>query len=191
MTERFAVILLLLAAGCSYRQRDRVITAADVAEGRTKLTNYLHAPLRPGQPSEQPWGQITRAAVEDEASVTKADDKTVCIHIVERTHEGLDMSLASWNFRLDGAQVNIENEKVAVSDWQWNGQHDVLVAEAVTKEAFAQIKLEATVEKVYRVYERSGDLCGPRAASDVVLEVELPQDDHKGSWGERFVWKLR
>jgi hypothetical protein len=190
---RHALLVLLGLSACSVRVRDRTITAADLAEpARTRVGAYLSAPNRPGQPTERPWGSIPRAAVEDEAFLVKLDPQTTCVRYVARTHDGLDRPMRDWKITLNGAPIAVSNETITITDWHPSGKKGVVLAEPTTQEGLANYEIPTTQPQIFRVWERTAEICGPSAKGDVLrLDVELPTDDGKGSWGEAFRWKVR
>ena len=107
-----------------------------------------------------------------------------------RTHVDLDIPLSNWNLKLGGQTVHASDERLTVRDHSFRGERDVLVANAVTPDAFASLHVTQPTDEVYRVFERAGRVCAPASGNKVVLELERPMDDHRGSWGERFAWQL-
>jgi hypothetical protein len=184
------LVLVVLVVGCSYRERTRTIHPGDVGSPAAVITNYLSAPVRAGQPTEDTPGGVSREAVVDEARLDLVSPGQACVSFTEHTHVDLDMPLSDWNFKLDGATVNPSNELVTVRDHSYRGERDVVVADAVTPTALASLRVTQPTDEVFRVFERSGRACGPVAGSKVVLEIERPMDDHRGSWGEKFVWTV-
>jgi hypothetical protein len=188
-----SVFAATLVAGCGYRTKLRVVSAADLDDPtHTQVTNYLSAPLRPGSPSEQAPGPITRAALTDEAWIEKLDTNTVCFGILVRTASELDMPLSDWKIEVNGEEAWTDGEKVAVRDWSYTGERQVLVADAVVANAFGALTLVEPAEKTLRVYERTAHVCAPKPeGSKLLLELVLPMDDNRGSWGETFAWQLK
>ena len=190
----FVLVLSTLAAlsACAYRSRGRVISPADVGGERARITNYLSAPVRSGQPTEETPAGVPRAAVVDEAALVKLDRGEVCVAVVLRTHVDLDLPLSEWNFRLAGQTAYPEDERVTVRDLSYTGERDVVAADAVAPNLLASLRITEPTEYVYRVFERSARLCAPTPASaEVGLEVERPMDDRRGSWGAAFSWMIR
>lgn len=180
-------------AGCSYRAKSRVVLASQIHDpAHTKLVNYLSAPVRPGQPSEQTPGPITRAAVADEAWIEKLDATTVCFRVVLRTASTLDSPLGDWRIEINGEEAWADPETISVRDYSFEGAREVLVADAVGANAFASLRLSQPQEQTFRVIERSARICAPKpASSELTLELVLPMDDRRGNWGETFAWQLR
>jgi len=189
----FLVVLAAIAAlpACAYRSRGRAISAADVGTDRARITNYLSAPVRAGQPTEDTPGGVPRAAVVDEAELVKLDRGEVCVAMVLRTHVDLDMPLSDWNFELAGRTVYPQDELVTIHDLSYTGEREVLAAEAVSADQLASLRITEPTEYVYRVVERRGRLCAPTpASSEIGLQVERPMDDSRGSWGAAFTWTV-
>jgi hypothetical protein len=189
-----AFFFILLAA-CGYRGKEQVLTAADLkVPERTKITNYMDAPIRGGQPSEEAPAQITRASLLDEARIAKIGDDEICFDIVVRTAVSLDTALSEMRLLVNDKPARIgEEEKVSVHDHPFTGERDVLVANAVTKDAFANLRLTEPTENIFRVIERRGRVCRTgafSAAKEMKLEVIIVMDDNRGNWGEKFVWRV-
>lgn len=182
--------LLVLVVGCSYRERSRAIHPSDVGSMAAVITNYLSAPRRFGSPTEDTPGGISREAIVDEAHLEAVTPGHACVLLVERTHVDLDMPLSDWNMTLGGATVNPSDERVTVRDRSYRGERDVVVADAVTPTMLAGLRVTQPTDEVYRVFERTARACGPVSGNKIVLEVERPMDDHRGGWGETFVWTV-
>lgn len=186
---------VLLFAGCGYRGKEQVLTAADLkVPERTKITNYMDAPIRPLQPSEKPPEQVSRASLLDEARIAKIGDDEICFDVVVRTQVDLDTALSEMRLLVNGKPARLgEDERVSVHDHTFSGERDVLVANAVTKDAFANLRLTEPTENVFRVIERRGRICRTgaySAAKEITLEVIIVMDDNRGNWGEKFVWRV-
>ena len=182
--------LLVLVVGCSYRERSRAIHPTELGSPAAVITNYLSAPIRAGSPTEDTPGGVSREAIVDEARLETVAPAEACVTLVERTHVDLDMPLSDWNLTLGGTTVHPSDERVTVRDHSYRGERDVVVADAVTPNMLASLRVTQPTDEVYRVFERSARACGPVNGKQVVLEVERPMDDHRGSWGEKFVWTV-
>jgi hypothetical protein len=191
--KRACACLLLLVA-CGYRSKEQSITAADLKiPERTRITNYMSASIRPGSPSEQPPGAISRAALLDEARIAKLSNDEICFDLVIRTHVSLDTALSEMRILVDEKPVRIGDEEVAVRDHVFSGERDVLVAEHVSRHAYGSLRLTEPVENIFRVIERRGQVCrtiGKQPSGELALEVIIVQDDNRGNWGEKFVWNI-
>ncbi len=192
VVKRLSLLSLVLATACTVRPRDRVVQAADVGDpAKTRITAFLSAPHRPGQPTENPWGKIPRAAVQDEAWLVKLDDKEACVHFVARTHSGLDRPLADWLVTVNGALATPKNETITIVDWSPEGAR-VVVAEALTPEAAAPYQTQVPAPGAFRVHERSADVCGAyKRDGNVRLDLVLQPEDGRGNWGQVFEWKVK
>ena len=190
----FGVVALVGAdMGCGYRSKTRVVSAADLADpARTRMTNYMSAPLRPGSPSEETPSAVSRSVLLDEVRIAKLSNQEACFDVLVRTHVSLDSPLSEWNAKVNEREAYFGEERINVRDYSYSSERDVLVAEGVTATAFASLRLTEPTENIYRVVERLGQTCVPVTnTSKIVLELELPQDDLRGSWGEIFEWKIR
>ena len=184
-------LLLLVVVGCGYRERSEIVHANEIGSARARITNYLSAPVRGGSPTENTPAGISREAIVDEARLDILTPGQTCISFVLRTHVDLDMPLTDWNFKLAEKRVDPVNELVTVRDHSFRGERDVVVADAVTATSFASLRVTEPTTEVFRVFERAGHTCGPTAGGKIVFEVERPMDDHRGSWGESFVWNIQ
>jgi hypothetical protein len=182
--------LLVLVVGCGYRERSRAIHPAELGSPAAVITNYLSAPIRAGSPTEDTPGGVSREAIVDEARLDLVAPAEACVTLVERTHVDLDMPLSDWNLTLGGQTVHPSDERVTVRDHSYRGERDVVVADAVTPSMLASLRVTQPTDEVYRVFERSARACGPVSGKEIVLEVERPMDDHRGGWGEKFVWNV-
>lgn len=184
-------LALTATVACTYRERTKVIAPGELGSATATITNYLSAPRRAGQPTEDTPGGVSRAAVVDEARLDSVAPGSACISFVERTSVDLDMPLGDWNLTLGGRPVHASDERVTIRDHSFRGERDVVVADAVTATAVASLRVTEPTDAIFRVYERAARACGPVSGDPIVFEVERPTDDHRGGWGERFVWSVR
>jgi hypothetical protein len=188
------VLLLAPIIGCGYRTRSQAIARADLATPeRTRVTNYMSAPLRPGSPTEETPESVSRSVLLDEARIARLADDEVCFDVVVRTESGLDTALSEMRVLIGGKQARVGEETITVRDHAWSGERDVLVANAVTASALASLRLTEPAERLFRVFERSGRVCRARPTRDVKrleLEIVIVKDDDRGNWGETFVWVI-
>jgi hypothetical protein len=198
-TPRRPGLRVLLAAvsllgACGYRARGVSLTAADLRQPeRTRITNFMSAPLRPGSPSEQPVAQVPRPALLDEVRVASVDQGELCFDLVVRSAVVLDTALSEMRILVAGQPARIAGETVDVRDYPYTGERDLLVAEHVTKDAFTGLRLTAPEARVFRVIERRGRACrtmAPPARGELSLELISVQDDNRGNWGEKFTWTI-
>ncbi|MGE0545919.1 MAG: hypothetical protein AB7O24_23210 [Kofleriaceae bacterium] len=179
--------------GCSYRERARVVRPTDVGTVTATITNYMSAPRRFGSPSEDTPSGISREAIVDEATLMSLTPQGVCVGLTMRTAVDLDMPLSDWNFSLNGQTVYPSNELVTVRDRHYQGEQDVVVADAVTPSMLASLRITQPTNAVFRVFSRSAQLCtnAPLGERVVHLEVERPMDDRRGGWGAQFEWTVQ
>ena len=194
--KRFAIATALAAVaitGCGYRAKSRVVLASQIHDpAQSKLTNYLSAPARPGMAAEQAPGPITRAVLADEAWIEKLDAATLCFRVVLRTASTLDTPLGDWKIEINGEEAWADPETISVRDFAYEGSREVVVADAVTANAFAALRLSEPTEEIFRVIERRARICAPKPeSSELELSLAITQDDHRGSWGATFAWQLR
>lgn len=189
-----AVGLVWILGACGYRSKEQVLTASDLrVPERTRITNYMSAPIRPGSPSEQPpVSSISRAVLLDEARIAKIGDGEVCFDVIVRTAAAKDTALSEMRIVVDDQPARVGDETVTVHDHSFSGERDVLVADHVSRHAMSSLRLTAPVEKVFRVLERRGLVCRtmPPPAGELALEMIIVEDDNRGNWGEKFVWRI-
>lgn len=191
--KRTILLIFPLVVACGYRSKEQSITAADLQKPeRTRITNYMSAPIRPGSPSEQAPGAITRSALLDEARIAKVTNDEICFDLVIRTASGMDTALSEMRVLVNDKPARIGDEEVAVRDHTYSGERDVLVAEHVSKHAYGSLRLTEPVQNVFRVIERRGQVCRTMQApsGELALEVIIVEDDNRGNWGEKFVWNI-
>ena len=190
----FALITCTLSA-CAFQTQTRTVSMQQATSNpaATRMTNFMDAPQRFGSPSENTPGDISRSAVIDEARISELTDERICFDVVLRTHVSLDVPLSQWNVTLNSRQeLYFEEGPITVVDYPFNGERVVFAAEAVLPEAFGSMRLTEPTNEVFRVYERSGSLCGtPPNTSKITLTLTNPQDDLRGDWGETYTWTLR
>jgi len=186
---RVAVPLLCLSA-CAYTERARTLTPADVGGEAATITNFLDAGRGSALFEDAP-GPISRAAIRDEATLTRVDAGQACVRLVERTASDLDLPLASWNLSLNGQAVYPRREAVMVAEYGYTGERTVYYAERDSRRAHAVERVTAPTDAVLRVYERTAELCGPPPAPGrpVTLTAELPRPAEP-DYGERFAWEV-
>jgi hypothetical protein len=185
---------LFLLTACAYRTRTRTLDPADLADPqRTTVTNFLSAPIRPGQPSESTPSEVPRAALLDEARVVRFSPAGICVGLVTRTSAVLDLPLSECNFEINERPAQVGPETIRMIHHDAVGTRQVVSAEVVTGTELARLRITSTSSGRYDVVERSATVCAPAPASRperLTVEVVLPQDDHRGNWGEVFEWEL-
>jgi hypothetical protein len=188
------IVVALLFSACAYRSREQVVSVADVrVPERTRITNYMSAPIRPGSPTEQAPPEVTRSALLDEARIANIGADQVCFDLVVRTHASMDTALSEMRVLVGEQPARVENEEVAVRDYAFTGERNVLVAEHVSSNDYGSLHITEPVGRVFRVIERKGRACRTmRTSSDLLtLEVIIVEDDNRGNWGEKFVWRIQ
>lgn len=186
----FPLAVVAIVAGCSYPTAERSVSPQQIEREDTRLVGYMQYG-RTTSVEEQTPGQISRDAVANEAILYALEDGQTCIELTIRTNAERDEPLAVYELTLDGRRVHPGDEQIEVVDYTYTGERDVLVAEGITGEAFAQLRLTEPEERVYRVFERRTELCGPISQTgDIELEVVAPNGATTSQWGQSFVWTL-
>ena len=198
MCTRLTVLLVMtsvLCSACAFRTQERRVTMSQINKSpkRTRMTNFLDAPLRPGSPTEQANSQVSRAVLMDEAQISKLTQDELCIAVIQRTHVSIDVPLGMWEAKINGQEVYIDEGPISVEDHSVTGERTVLAADAILPEAFGSFRLTEPTQEVYRVFKREGTICTPSAdvGQRVELELLLPQDDARGNWGQKYVWNVQ
>jgi hypothetical protein len=158
---------LTLVTACAYGERARVISPADVNTPYAAITNYLST-KGANSVHEAPPGNLSAATLEDAATLTRADAAGTCITIVEHTESALDKPLSDWNFKLDDQTTYPRDEKVNVAEYPYT--------------------TDEGNDASFKVYERTGQLCGGPAHGPILLSVELPSNGV--NYGQLFQWQV-
>lgn len=187
------MILSLVTIGCGHNTAERAVSPDSIGvEGQTRLSGYMDAPYRPGSPSEETPDQVSRSALTNEAELVSLDDGQVCVDLLTRTSVDLDVPLGAYEITINQQPVHPTDETVSIVDYPYTGERSIFRAEGVTSDALARMELTEPEERVFRVYERNAEICGPADhPAEVRLEVVIPQDDRRGHWGQVFRWTLR
>lgn len=180
----------VLVAACGYRTRERVVSAADVAAGRTRLTNFMSSSQQPAQESVPE--SLSRAIVVDEAEISRLDAQRICFRIVVRSDSELDLPLSEHEISINGRRVAVDGEQLNVHEHGFTGERVVVAADRVSDRSVASYRVAQPEERVFRVHERRTEVCGPRGERGLErLDVELPAADGISSWGQTYVWHAR
>jgi hypothetical protein len=170
----------------------RTITTADIGNvDATRVTTYLTAPDRSGNPTEETVGSVPKTALADDASILQARGDEVCFSLILRNAPDLDVPLEQAKVTLDGTPATIKDEKVTVRDYSGSGDSKVLL-EDLERNDWPRLPKDPPAQGTLRVFERSANGCAKMAGlpSTITLEVRIPKSDGKGDYGEKFMWKL-
>lgn len=185
--------LALALGGCAYRSKERAVSRADLDNpSRTRMTNYMSAPVRQLQPSEKTPGAVSRSALLDEVVISKVDGTKVCFDALVRTATDLDTALSEMRVLVNDKPASFGDERINIRDYPYSGERDIMVASGVTPDAYGSMRITRPETKVLRVIERRGEVCAPmkKVPKELVLELIIVQDDNRGNWGEKFVWTI-
>jgi hypothetical protein len=185
--------VLVLCVGCGVDVIEKTITPADIGPEHSRQTVFLEAPGRPGSPKEGPPAPLQRTIVADEAWITSARADEVCFGVTVRTASDLDRALSHYKILFDDLPAKVSGEKVTVRDYPLSGDKETVVADDVAIEAAAALGVPKADAKVYRVFERTASGCQKMAGlpESMTLELEITIDDNRGSWREKFAWRLK
>lgn len=186
----------LMIAGCAHA----VVPEASIP--RTAIgTPYAHqvgyfAACASSCAEEQTNGGIRHDVILDEATLAKSTAMETCFDVIVRTHEPDDEPLPMLQFgaNVDGTDVRgiVTSERVSVLDYPYTGMRPVAVVEAVAASEYIGMSVSQPTDLVFRVIERHGALCFPKAvASSVRLHLRNRQLDFGMTEGRLdMVWKL-
>lgn len=195
LTPLTYLTLACALSACGFQTQTRTVSMQQATSNpnATRMTNFMDAPNRFGSPSEDTPGGIARAAVIDEARISELSGDRVCFDVVVRTHVDLDVPLSQWKVKLNPNQdLYFQEGPITVADYPFDGERVVFAADAVLPEAFGSLRLTEPTNEVFRVYERSGSVCGANpGTATLTLTLTNPQDDLRGDWGETYTWTLR
>ncbi len=184
--------LLTASAACGHRTRERIVSAADVAAGRTRLTNFMSSPGQAGRNGESVPGSLSRGIVMDEAEIASVDRVRICFRIVVRSDSEIDLPLSEHEISVNGRRVAVDAEQVNVLEHSFTAERVRIAADRVSHDETSRLRVREPEQRVFRVYERRTELCGPRGQRGVErLDVELPSPDGIGTWGQSYVWHAR
>ena len=185
-----AWIFALAALGCGYRTQERVVSQADVAAGRTRLTNFMSSSHRPDVPAEQVPGSLSRSIVLDEASITRLAADHVCFALVIRSDSAVDAPLSEHAITVNGQRVAVDAETESVFEHPYDSERVVVASERSARDSHASFRMTEREQLAFRVHERRATVCGPRGRDGSErLELELSQPGGFERWGETFVWR--
>jgi hypothetical protein len=151
----------------------------------------MSAPIRPGSPSERTPASVPRSAIMDEARITRFSPNGVCVAVRMRTDVDVDVPLTEYDVEINGVRASVDREEVSYAEYDYTGERTKVAADFVSNHAAGSFRMTEREARKFRVVERRGEVCGaPPRDGKVVLQLVIPQDDHRGNWGEKFIWTV-
>jgi hypothetical protein len=197
--KRFATAAMLVT-GCATVKVGTQISPQQVGTKYARLTGYMatRGAAPGGRHTESTPRAIRHDALLDEATLQSLSPVQTCIAVVVRTSiandEPLDQYKTTFQFNGVTSRALIENERVTVVDYTYEGVRNVVSAEGVAANEYLGLTISAPAEKVFRVIERQGQLCAGvgGAVSSVYLELEHPSWDVAGyHYHLGYDWQVR
>lgn len=196
---RLLVVLVPLALSCGGPKISRSIPRDQVGTKYARLTGYFgtSGAAPGGRAEEETPGQIRHEVIRDEATLAHARPSETCFDVAVSTESAYDEPLEQLapSCELDGSEHSaiVENERVTVADYTFQGMREVVHAEGVAANQFLGLSIARPADKIFRVVTREGRICcAAGGASKVMLALdnqrrELASYNYKLS----FEWTLR
>ncbi len=187
--------LFIALVGCASAVRETTLSKANVGSKYARQTGYFAA-CGTKCIDEETRGGIRHDAILDEISLAKIAANETCFDVQLRTEESKDEPFTELQAEceIDGASVAtaVESEVVSVWDHAYTGQQNVAVVEGVAASQYIGMAISKPTELVFRVIDRKGTLCCPKAASSsACLRFRNTHFDYGASKGRlEMVWKL-
>ena len=168
------LFLLLIGLACS-GPSTRAITAAQVGTPSARITGFM-ADWYGSE--EQPMLGLGTEVIRDEALLMQHDESGTCFEITLRTESQFDEAFGDLEFACQFAESTQEieatsnSESVAVYDYAEMGQVENVWGEHLSPSEYESLALEETDASMFRVVERTGEICCEGGSSwQVTLEV--------------------
>ena len=201
---RVALRRLLIVLGCSSLvfatahcggSAGRIVPAASLGSERAKLGMYMGC----FDHEEQVPEGVRHDAVRDEAVLVKSRDGETCFHVLERTAQDDDEPLDALRplCRIEGHKADgvVANETIATQEYPYTARTERVSARGyspVSGRAFNFSLQGPPEQRVFRVVERSGDVCCPGAGRRIELRLRSSRMQfNNASYGQRFAWTVQ
>jgi hypothetical protein len=191
-----AIVVCLAFAGCATRIARTTLRADLVGTKYARQTGYFAACGVDCREETTP-GRIQHDTIRDEATLITTGPQETCVAVVVRTESGLDepFDQLAPTCAIDGPDQRavVEDEVVSVFDYNYTGQVETVLAEGVAANTFLGFSLTQPQEMIFRVVQRSGKLCCPKATGrSVKLSMRNPHLDVGVSEAQlNFEWELQ
>jgi hypothetical protein len=187
--------LVLAAAHCGGPSAERSMPASWVGSDRAKLALYMGYV---DHEENVPAG-VRHDAVRDEAVLMKSAEGETCFRIVERTAEDDDEPLEALHPVCDvngnKAEAVVTKEIVATQEYPYTASTEAISAQGyspVSGRAFNLSVRGAPETRVFRVIERSGDVCCAGAGRRIELRLKSSRMEfNHASFTQTFTWKVQ
>ena len=193
------LLLLPLVLCCGGPKVTRSISKDHVGTKYARLTGYFGTSKAApgGRAEEETPGQIRHEVIRDEATLAHTRPSETCFEVAVRTESAYDEPLDQLapSCELDETEhaAIVEDERVSVADYTFQGMREVVHAEGVAANQFLGMSISAPTDKIFRVITREGRVCCPAGgATKILLSLdnerrELADYNYKLS----FEWTLR
>ncbi len=179
--KRIAFVLLLVS--CATVKVGTQITPAQIGTKYARLTGYMatRGAAPGGRHTETAPAAIRHDAILDEATLAALSPSQTCLDVVVRTaiehDEPLDQYGITFQFNGTPSRAIVENERVTVVDYSYEGMRNLVSAEGVAANQYLGLNIAAPAERVFRVIERHGQICAGvgGAVASVYLELVHPR----------------
>lgn len=188
-----------LSVGCAGPKVSRTIGANHVGTKYARLTGYFAtAKAAPGGRHEEGVpGQLQHDIILDEATLAKLGPAESCFDVVVRTEsrydEPLEQLSPSCSVAGHDGPVVVEDEKVTVIDYSYQGMQRVVRAEGVAASQYLGLSIEKPAEKVFRVVVRRAAVCCAAGGSGTVALALDNSRREIADWDYKlaFEWNVR
>lgn len=191
----FALVVVAFAGThCGGPSVERALPASWVGTEKAKIAVYMgYANFR----EEVPAG-IRHEVVRDEATLMRSAGGETCIQLIERTSQDGDEPLDELEPRCEvsghSATAVVSHETVSTQDYPFVVTPDLVNAQGYTPNGapFNFSMKGRPEEQVFRVVERSAEVCCPGAGRNVELRLKSSRMEYNhASFTQRFTWKVQ
>jgi hypothetical protein len=185
---RFLAVLALylLMPACSYPKKARAVTAADLANPEaTRIYNFMR--------SSDGHDEVRSDHLMDEATIAILDGRQACFDLTIRSEHAIDMHPSQWHVKVNGVEAQVAQvEDPEKEFWTNTVQRMETTYERTTPRGTTTVQRPVEYETTGGYAVRHARACAPLASrpDHVDLEVELPQENYRTDWGQRFSWRL-
>lgn len=188
-----ALVLAAAAlAGCAGPIVQRSIDSAWIGSDRARLSIYMGCIDK----VEEVPADIPHEVVRDDATLSKVSATETCFSVSARTSTEFDepLDMLSPTCSIDGDEVAalVSSESVKTAEYAFGARVETVHAEARTPNggAFSYGQSEPET-RVFRVNERSAEVCCPGGGRDVKLRFHSPRMQFNNlAYGETFAWRV-
>lgn len=193
-TASLVILAASLAAlsGCAGPIVERSIPSNWIGSDRARLSIYMGVIDK----VEEAPGDIAHEVVRDDATLTKVSATETCFSVSTRTStefdEPLDMMSPTCSLDGDEVQALVSSESVKTAEYAFGARVETVRAEGRTPGGSSFSYGESEPEtRVFRVNERSAEICCPGGGTDVKLRFHSPRMKFNNlAYAETFAWRV-